>query len=116
MLPHVTPFLPRVVLPTSPLSDFLAWQHTTYGKLTAKQIKLFLTPASPALHWPDFIWRSCIPPSHAFIFWRLVHGKMPTNENLHARGCVIFSVCNFCMKSDESFVHLFLCCPFVVEL
>ena len=116
LLPHVTPHLDIVVLPSSPLTDSLAWQHSSDGKLFAKQAKLFLTPAAPALHWPNLIWRSCIPPSHAFIFWRLFHGKMPTDKNLRDRGCITISVCNFCMKTDESSVHLFLCCPFVMEL
>jgi len=41
---------------------------------------------------------------------------MPTNENLPACGCDIVSVCSCCMNSEESSVHLFLRCPFALEL
>jgi len=116
LLPHIASRLDSVVLPTSPLSDLLIWMHTTDGKFTAKCARIFPTPTAPVLHWAEIIWRPCIPPSHSFILWRLVHGKMPTYENLKARGCVTVSVCNLCMNSDESSVHLFFCCPFAVEL
>ena len=116
LLPHVTPLLATIVLPTSSLPDVLVWLHATDGKLTAKQAKTFLIPAAPEFTWLDLIWRSCIPPSHSFIFWRLFHGKKPTDENLRARGCVTVSICNLCMRSEETSVHLFLQCPFAAEL
>ena len=40
---------------------------------------------------------------------------MPTEENLRNWGCVIVSVCSFCLKSEETSEH-FLWCPFAVEL
>lgn len=68
------------------------------------------------LPWAEHLWNSCIPPSHSFIFWQLIHGKMPTDENLRNLGCVIVSICSFCLKSEETSEHLFLWCPIVVEL
>jgi hypothetical protein len=62
------------------------------------------------------IWKTCIPPSHSFIYWRLMHGKMPTHENPHFWGCIIVSVCSFCLKIDETSKHLFLRCPFAMAL
>lgn len=47
------------------------------------------------------IWKPCIPPSHSFIFWRLMHYKLPTDENLKRRGCYIVSVCSLCMSQDK---------------
>jgi len=116
LLPLASPLLNSVVLPTAPLPDLFVWQHSTDGILTAKQAKLFMTPAAPVLDWPDLIWRPCIPPSHAFIFWRWFHRKMPTDENLRTGDCVTVSVCNCCMNSDESLDHLFLRCPFALAL
>ena len=60
--------------------------------------------------------RRFIPPSYSFILWRIMHGKMPTDENLHRRGCVIVSICNLCLKTDESSDHLFLRCSFAKDL
>ena len=68
------------------------------------------------LPWADRIWNSCIPPSHSFSYWRLMHGKMPTNENLRKKGCVIVSVCCFCLNSVETLEHLFLHYTFASDL
>jgi len=116
LLPRMNYLLVSVVMPVSPLPDTLVWPHSPDGKLSAKQAMLFLKPVAPLLPWADMIWRSCIPPFHSFIFWRLYLGKMPTDENLRAWGCVVVFVCSFCLKTDESSVHLFLHCPFAVEL
>jgi ribonuclease HI len=116
LVPLVSHLLDSVVLSSAPLPDMLAWQHSTDGTLTAKQAKVFMTPAAPVLVWPSLIWRPCIPPSHAFIYWRCFHGKMPTDDNLKTRGCVMASVCNFCMNSEESSDHLFLRCSFALAL
>jgi len=45
-----------------------------------------------------------------------MHGKMPTDENLRRRGCIIVSVCCFCLLNDKTSEHLFLHCPFAMEI
>ena len=45
-----------------------------------------------------------------------MHGKMPTDENLQNQGCVIVSVFSVCLKSEGTSEHLYLRCPFDVEL
>lgn len=45
-----------------------------------------------------------------------MHRKIPTDENLQARGCMIVSVCIMCMSLAESSDHLFLQCPFAMAL
>lgn len=112
----MNPLLASVVLPASPLLDTLVWLHSPDDKLSAKNTMLILKPAAPLLPWADMIWWFGIPPSHSFIFWHLFLGKMPPDENLRAQGCMVVSVCSFCLKTDELLVHLFLRCPFAVEL
>jgi hypothetical protein len=41
---------------------------------------------------------------------------MPTDDNLIRRGCMVVSVCNLCMSSDESSDHLFFRCHFAMNL
>jgi hypothetical protein len=48
--------------------------------------------------------------------WRLMHGKMPTDENLMARGCAIPSMCNLCNNHVESSFHLLFECQFAIKL
>jgi len=114
--PRVAARLDSIALPRIHLPNFLAWSHAADDKLTAKQAFNFLRLFAPPMSWASSIWKNCIPPSHSFIFWRLAHGKMPTNENLRSRGCVIVSICNLCLKSIESSEHLFLRCDFSAAL
>jgi len=45
-----------------------------------------------------------------------MHGKLPTDDNLRARGCVVVSICILCYAVAESYNHLFLHCPFAVAI
>lgn len=123
VLPHpvlhdaaVVSRISHVTLPTSPLPDKLVWIHARDGALSAKIAFQFLNPVPPAISRETNIWRSCIPPSHSFIFWHLKHRKMPSDENLRLRGCTIVSVCVLCLGAAEYASHLFLSCPFAVDL
>jgi ribonuclease HI len=68
------------------------------------------------LHWAKLIWNPAIPPSKSLLVWILMHQKVPTNENLISRGCVIPSMCNFCNAHSESSFHIFFECAFAVRL
>jgi hypothetical protein len=57
-----------------------------------------------------------VPSSNSFVVWRCLHNKMPTDDNLLRRGCIIVSVCVLCMRSDETTRHLFITCPFTCAL
>lgn len=108
--------LDALVLPRTQLEDVLVWQHSSDGILHSKHASAFLRPSSQVLPWAASIWRAAVPPSHSFIFLRLYHSKVPTDENLRSRGCIVVSVCSLCLKTDESSEHLFLRCPFASRL
>jgi hypothetical protein len=103
-------------LPTGHLPDVLVWAHASDGFLTSKMALSFLHPTSTLLPWAEHIWCPAVPPSHSFIFWRLHNGKMPTEENLRAQGCIVVSIFTLCLSADESLDHLFLRCPFALNL
>jgi hypothetical protein len=109
-------YVNNIILPTSQLPDVLVWRHTSDGKLNSKQAFEFLRPSATDLSWAENIWSTAIPPSHSCIYWRLHHNKMPTDENLRRRGCIVVSVCSLCMSTDESSEHLFLRCNFANQL
>jgi len=77
---------------------------------------MFLRSPLVRLDWPAVIWRTCIPPSHSFVFWRLMLSKLPTDDNLRTRGCTIVSVCVLCYKHAETSSHLFLECSFAASV
>ena len=90
--------------------DVLVWSHNPDVVLTSKLAFSFLRTQNTILPWAEQIWSSAIPPSHSCIYWRLHHGKMPTDENLRSRGYIVVSVCSLCLALDESSDHLFLRC------
>jgi hypothetical protein len=46
----------------------------------------------PKLHWAKNIWSIDIPPSKSLVSWRLIHDKLPIDDNLRVRGCLLPSV------------------------
>ncbi|KAF1896162.1 hypothetical protein Lal_00027235 [Lupinus albus] len=48
--------------------------------------------------------------------WRLFHNKIPSDENLKNRDSLMASMCSICRISKESFDHIFLSCPFAMEI
>ena len=106
----------NIALPHSPLPDVLVWKHSSDGTLSSKHAQSFLCQRATTLPWAESLWTAVVPPSHSFIFWRLHLGKMPTEENLRHRGCIVVSVCSLCLISDESSDHLFLRCQFATRL
>jgi len=108
--------LDAIVLPRGQLPDELVWPHTSDGIISLKHAFSFLHLRAPLLPWTELIWSSTIPPSNSCIYWRLHLGKMPTDKNLRRRGCIVVSICNLCLKTDESSEHFFLRCQFSKQL
>ena len=42
--------------------------------------------------------------------------KLPTDENLSARGCYLPSMCYLCCNHEETSFHLFVECIYAVKL
>lgn len=82
----------NITLPSDPGPDKLNWNSSVDGLLTNKLAYSFLAGASIQVPWHKLLWNSYIPPSRAFIVWRLIHNKLPTDENLRKRGCYIVSI------------------------
>ena len=100
----------KVTLPATEIPDKLNSKSTPNGKLTNKIACDYLNVAGQTVPWSKLLWKTYIPPSRAFTTWRLIHNKLPTDENLRKRGCYIVSICCFCMKHFESSQHIFFEC------
>lgn len=106
----------KIMLLVTPLADRRIWKNAADGVLSAKLAYQALLPPVVTLDWATDIWRKCIPPSHSFVFWRLMLLKLPTDENLQKRGCTLVSICVLCGKQAETSAHLFLNCEFSVAI
>jgi ribonuclease HI len=116
IFPNLKPIISQVTIPLEASRDFLIWKHTDDGELNLKDAYLFKLPQLQIFPWADLIWNKDIPPSKSLLVWRLMHGKIPTDDNLMLRGCHIPSMCSLCNKQVESSFHLFFECDFAVKL
>jgi hypothetical protein len=112
--PNLKQQLENITIPLECKADFLAWNDSDSGDLSLKQAYMFKDHPLPQLHWAKILWCKDIPPSKSLVAWRLMHQKLPTDENLCLRGCNLPSVCNLCFKEGESSFHLFFQCPYAI--
>jgi ribonuclease HI len=116
MFPNLYSIISHVSIPLEVTQDTLIWKHTDNGDLELKQAYDFMLPRVQDLHWAKMVWNADIPPSKSFLAWRLMHEKLPTDENLMTRGCDIPSMCSFCHSHVESSFHIFFQCDFAIKL
>ncbi|PNY03176.1 ribonuclease H [Trifolium pratense] len=114
--PNLMHMLEHITIPLEDKPDSLAWKHSDSGDLTLRQAYLFKDHQLPQLQWAKTIWCKDIPPSKSLVAWRLMHRKLPTDENLLLRGCNLPSMCSMCLKEVESSFHLFFQCSYAVNV
>lgn len=73
----------------------LAWNEVENGTLTIKAAynKIAKVPANNNNKWPVFPWDADSAPTHSMLAWRLMHRKIPTDENMRLRGFHFPSKC-----------------------
>jgi hypothetical protein len=98
------------------IPDKLLWKHTEPGDLQLKEAYHFKMQQFQDLCWAKYIWSIDIQPSKYLFVWRLMHEKVPTDENLMRRSCCIPSMCNICNMHVESSFHIFFECDYAIKL
>jgi len=106
----------QVILPVEETNDQLMWKHTASGELSLKDAYSFKKHPATKKHWAKTIWCKDIPLSKSLLAWRIMYDKLPTDDNLMARGCILPSMCFLCSNSLETSFHLFFECPFAIRL
>jgi hypothetical protein len=108
LYPNLISIVSQVSIPLFHAKDKILWKHTDDGDLQLKEAYLFKLMQHQDLVWAKTIWNIDITPSKSLLVWRIMHGKIPTDENLTVRGCSIPSMCNLCNSHVESSFHIFL--------
>ena len=52
--------------------------------------------------WAKKIWTDFIPPSRSLFIWRLIHGKLSSDDKLKAKVFCLASYCRLCGNSEEN--------------
>jgi ribonuclease HI len=116
LFPNLLQLVSHSVIPLEPKPDMLIWKSSSSGDLSFKEAYLFYVEPGNQLSWAKTIWSIDIPPTKSLLVWRLMHGKIPSDENLMIRGCNLASQCSLCCKQSESSWHLFFECDFAVQI
>ena len=89
-----------ITIPWEQKQDHLLWKHTKSILHTCRHSKFLVKTDLEPIN----------SPAKSFTVWRLIHRKMPTDDNLIKRSCNMPSMCSLCYKQQESVDHLFLHC------
>jgi ribonuclease HI len=116
LFPNLIHLVSQVTIPLDQHDDNLVWLGTDSGALSLKEAFTFKSQIQSKLHWAKTIWSIDIPPSKSLVSWRLMHDKLPTDDNLMLRGCLLPSVCSLCFQQVETSFHLFFDCVFAVNI
>ncbi|GAU13335.1 hypothetical protein TSUD_42890 [Trifolium subterraneum] len=92
----------QITIPNEPSNDKLLRKHTDTCELKFSDACRFKLQQFQDLHWKNLIWNPEIPPYKSCLAWRLMHNKVPTDENLMLRGCALPSMCSLCNNSKQS--------------
>ncbi|XP_058783502.1 uncharacterized protein LOC131658194 [Vicia villosa] len=68
----------------SQAQDCVIWKPSDNGFLTLKEAYYFCCRPIQS-SWGRVLWNRAIPHSKSLLFWRLFHGKLPTDNNLRLR-------------------------------
>jgi len=116
LFPTLRNLAAQVIIPLQDKADTLVWNHTPSGMLTLKDAYEYKRHHPPKTLWAKSIWSKDIPPTKSLLAWRIMHDKVPTDDNLMSRGCLIPSRCSLCLSNNESTFHLFFQCPYAVNI
>jgi len=105
----------QVTIPFEEAEDKLIWEPSSSGDLSFKQAYEFKYGTGQNIRWAKSLWSHDIPPTKSLLVWRIMHNKVPTDENLMLRGIQSPSICSSCKMQCES-IHLFFACPFAMKL
>ncbi|KAL6191890.1 hypothetical protein ACLB2K_038279 [Fragaria x ananassa] len=92
--------------------DRLIWMPSTFGILTARDAYSFLRIHLPPLAWSKVIWSKFITPRMSMLAWKVLKGRVISDDFLQTRGVSLASCCVLCRQQSESIDHIFLFCPF----
>lgn len=89
------------------IQDNLIWKGSKTGILSLKQAYVVFNKSGSLVNWDKLIWNKQVPPSHAMVFWRLIHQKIPTDEKFLIRGFLGPSICSLCRLEADTTAHVF---------
>lgn len=112
-------FLSSIELPSlSTVEDSFHW--VTDGNLSdsfsSSKTWEALRPREPEKDWAKLVWFKGSTPKHAFNMWIANLDRLPTMDRFASWGLQVSTHCCLCSAAVETRDHVFLHCPFTLEL
>ncbi|XP_062014236.1 uncharacterized protein LOC133730712 [Rosa rugosa] len=63
--------------------DQAIWPVSTSGQFTAKDAYISISTSHPIIPWCKFIWHKAVQPRKSMATWKVLHGRMLTDELLY---------------------------------
>jgi len=98
------------------MPDKLIWVPSASGELTARDAFHFLRPRLPQTNWGKLIWSKYIIPRISIHSWKVLRGKVLSEDVLQRRGFFLASRCVLCGLEGESLLHIFFSCSYAYSL
>ncbi|ONI14505.1 hypothetical protein PRUPE_4G283800 [Prunus persica] len=86
--------------------DLLVWAPSSSGGFSAKDAYEFTRPKFAKVPWCKLIWKPFIEPWKSFLAWKVMHGRLLTEDFLQKRAWM----------APENINHLFSECPFTCSI
>ena len=106
--------VPIALSPNMP--DKLIWVPSASGELIAKDAFHFLRPRLPQTNWGKLIWSKYIIPRISIHSWKVLRGRVLSEDVLQRRGHSLASRCVLCGLEGESLLHIFFSCSYAYSL
>ncbi|KAJ8755558.1 hypothetical protein K2173_022137 [Erythroxylum novogranatense] len=106
-----------IMLPVRAVSDKVCWKFESKGRYTVKSAYRQLQNNRTAVAgtstqlWQK-LWNCMVPPKVLNFGWRLFREILPVLSILQARRMDVLNICPHCHSNEESFLHLFVQCPY----
>ncbi|KAM1060262.1 hypothetical protein TB1_024191 [Malus domestica] len=101
--------------------DRRRWNLEGSGQFTCKSYNSFLCNNDVMHQFPPFaqIWKAKVPPKVKILVWLVALGKVNTCDQIQRRmpfACFSPHWCTLCKSGEESVNHIFLHCPYSIQL
>ncbi|KAK0601517.1 hypothetical protein LWI29_026244 [Acer saccharum] len=83
--PSVSTMIKDIRIHPSPAADQLIWEPSSTGKPSFADIYTLVQGSMTKTSLSRVIWNQFIPPRNTVLVWRLIHGRLPTDDNLRRK-------------------------------
>ncbi|PRQ35239.1 putative ribonuclease H-like domain, reverse transcriptase zinc-binding domain-containing protein [Rosa chinensis] len=105
--PALCELIEKVPLAMDPsVEDKVIWSSATSGELTAKNAFQFLCQPFPSMSWGKCIWSKFITPRMSLLTWKLLWGRILSDDFLQRRGVALASRCGLCGTIPSSLIEV----------